>query len=359
MSRDAADDRATRRDRAVRVRRTTRQPRRKLVAKLVMAAIATMFCALVSAAPSSAQEIDYPNQTVRLISAFAAGGGNDFMARELAHKFGDQWKKTVIVEPRTGGNGDIATNYVAHATPDGYTLLVTTNATVVINPQLFKSVVRFDPVTDFAPVSLLARQPFLLVVNPNLPVKSLGDLIAYARAHPGKLNFGSSGAGGGAHLAGEMIKTFLNLNMTHVPYKGVAPALQDVVAGHLDFMFAAILTARPFAESGQLRALAVTSKTRNASMPDIPAVAEYPGLENFESDLWYGLLAPAGTNAAIVRKLQQSTVRAFADPKVKALFEPSGTILVGSTPEEFAQVIKDDLAKWAVVFKSAGMTPEN
>jgi tripartite-type tricarboxylate transporter receptor subunit TctC len=333
--------------------------RRSVVAKLMRATAALLCAGMLCIGASRAEETSYPTQTVRLISAFAAGGGNDLMARELAHKFGEEWNSTVIVEPRIGGNGDIATNYVAHATPDGYTLLVTTNATVVINPQLFKSVVKFDPAKDFAPVSLLARQPFLLVVNPELPVKSLGDLIAYARAHPGKLNFGSSGAGGGAHLAGEMLKSFLDLKMTHVPYKGVAPALQDVVAGHLDFMFAAILTARPFVESGQLRALAVTSKTRNASMSDIPAVAEYPGLEKFESDLWYGLLAPAGTDPAIVRKLQQSTVHAFADPKVKSVFEPSGTILVASTPDAFAQIIKDDLAKWAGVFKSAGMTPEN
>ena len=324
---------------------------------MMMRATAAVLCAMLCAGAARAQE-GYPRQTVHLISAFAAGGGNDLMARTLARKFGEDWNSTVIVEPRPGGNGDIATNYVAHATPDGHTLLVTTNATVVINPQLFKSVVKFDPVTDFAPVSLLARQPFLLVVNPKLPVKSLADLIDYARAHPGVLNFGSSGAGGGAHLAGEMLKTFLDLKMTHVPYKGVAPALQDLVAGHLDFMFAAILTARPFVESGQLRGLAVTSRTRNAAMPDVPAVAEYPGLEKFESDLWYGLLAPARTDPAIVRKLQQSTVRAFTDPKVKTLFEPA-TLLVGSAPEEFAQVIKDDLVKWAGVFKSAGLAPEN
>lgn len=322
------------------------------------ARMTALIAALLCAWPCAAADNDYPIRIVRLVSAFAAGGGNDLMARELAHKFGDDWKKTVIVDPRPGGNGDIATSHVARSAPDGHTLLVTTNATIVINPQLSKGIIKFDPVTDIAPVSLLARQPFLLVVNPKLPVRSFGDLIDYARANPGKLNFGSSGAGGGAHLAGEMLKTFLALKMTHVPYKGVAPALQDLVAGHLDFMFAAILTARPFVESGQLRGLAVSSRTRSASMPDIPAVAEYPGLERFESDLWYGLLAPPGTDPAIVRKLQQSTVRAFEDPRVKSVFEPSGTILVASTPEEFSEVIKIDLAKWAAVLKSAGMTPE-
>jgi tripartite-type tricarboxylate transporter receptor subunit TctC len=326
--------------------------------RLALCCAALTFAAVPPAInPCSAGEVNYPTQTVRLISSFAAGGGNDYMARELAQKFGEEWKKNVIVEDRPGGNGDIATAYVAHVAPDGHTLLVTTNATIVINPQLFKDIVKFDPATDFAPVSLLAKQPFLLVVNPKLPVKTLAELIDYARANPGKLNFGSSGAGGGAHLSGEMLKAFLNIKMTHVPYKGVAPALQDVVAGHLDFMFAAILTAQPFVEDGQLRALAVTSQARNPSMPNIPAVAEYPGLEHFEADLWYGLFAPAMTDPAIVHKIYQATIHAFEDPKLRARFEPLGTVLVGSSPDEFAKVIKTDIEKWALVLKSAEMTP--
>jgi tripartite-type tricarboxylate transporter receptor subunit TctC len=303
--------------------------------------------------PALVAEVNYPTQTVRLISAFAAGGGNDLMARELAHKFGEEFKQIVIVEDKTGGNGDIATDYVARAPADGSTLLVTTNATVVINPQLFKDVVKFDPVKDFAPVSLLARQPFVLVVDNNLPVRTVGELIDFARAHPGKLNFGSSGAGGGAHLSGEMLKTLMKLDMTHVPYKGVAPALQDVIAGHIDLMFASILTAKPLVESRQLRGIAVTSKTRNPTMPDLPAMAEFPGLENFEADLWYGLLAPANTDPAIVRKLYQATLRAFGDPGLKARFDATGTVLVGTSPDEFAKIIKTDIDKWALIIKAA------
>ena len=298
---------------------------------------------------------EYPTQTVRLISAFSAGGGNDLMARELAQRFTERWKKTFIVENKPGASGDLATDYVAHAPPDGHTLLVTTNATIVINPQLFKDVIKFDPVKDFAPASLLARQPFLLVVNPKLPIRTLAELIDHARANPDKLNFGSSGSGGGAHLAGEMLKAQLGLKMTHVPYRGVAPALQDLVAGTLDFMFAAILTARPFVENGQLRALAVTSLTRNSSMPDVASVAEYPGLQGFESDLWYGLLAPAKTDPAIVTGLSRATAAVFKDPGLRSRFESSGTVLVGSTPEEFADVIKHDLKKWDVVLRSAGL----
>jgi tripartite-type tricarboxylate transporter receptor subunit TctC len=308
---------------------------------------------LVAGAPVAAAEAGYPSQTVRLISAFSAGGGNDLMARELAHKFGEEFRQIVIVEDKTGGNGDIATDYVARAPADGSTLLVTTNATVVINPQLFKDVVKFDPVKDFAPVSLLARQPFVLVVDNNLPVRTVGELIDYARAHPGKLNFGSSGAGGGAHLSGEMLKTLMKLDMTHVPYKGVAPALQDVVAGHIDLMFASILTAKPLVESKQLRGIAVTSKNRNPTMPDLPAMADFPGLENFEADLWYGLLAPANTDPAIVHKLYQATLHAFQDPELKARFDATGTVLVGTSPDEFAKIIKTDIDKWARVIKAA------
>src|SRR3954464_4605129 len=171
---------------------------------------------LLALHPCAAQEVNYPTQTVRVISSFEAGGGNDFMARTLAQQFSEIWKKTAIVEDKPGGNGNIGTDYVARAAPDGHILLVTTNATVVINPPLFKSVVKYDPVNDFAPVSLLARQPFVLVVHPSVPAKTLGELIDYIRAHPGKLNFASSGAGGGAHLSGEMLKATLHLDVIHV-----------------------------------------------------------------------------------------------------------------------------------------------
>lgn len=298
---------------------------------------------------------DYPTETVRIISAFEAGGGNDFMARELAHKFSDLYGKTFVVEDRPGGNGDIATDYVARAKPNGNTLLVTTNATIVINPQMFKDVIRFDPETSFVPVSLLARQPFLLVVNPKLPVTTLGEFIDYARAHPNQLNYGSSGAGGGAHLAGEMLKSRLGLQMQHVPYKGIASALRDVVAGNIDFMFGAIQTVRPFVQDGHLRVLAVSSLKRNPAMPDVPAVAEYPGLEGFESDLWYGLLAPAGTDPAIVASLAQRTAEVFKDPAVRAHFEPFGTVLVGSTPAEFSAAIRSDILANREVLKTAGL----
>lgn len=296
-------------------------------------------------------------EPVRIVSAFEAGGGNDLMAREIAHILSDAYKKTFIVEDRPGGSGDIATDYVARAKPDGNTLLVTTNATIVINPQMFNSV-RFNPQTSFAPVSLLARQPFLLVVNPKLKVKTFGEFIDYVRANPGKLNFGSSGAGGGAHLASEMLKSRLGLQMQHVPYKGIASALRDLVAGNIDFMFGAIQTVRPYVESGQIQALAVSSRDRNPSMPNVPAVAEYPGLSGFESDLWYGMLAPAGTDAAMVADFSQKISEAFKDPAIRARFEPFGAVLVGSTPAEFATTIKNDIAVNGEVLKTAGLVAQ-
>ena len=316
------------------------------------------FCAaliLVAADPCLAEDVNYPTKLVRVISSFEAGGGNDAMARTLAQKFSEIWKKNTIVEDRPGGNGNIGTDYVARAPADGHTLLVTTNATIVINPQLFKSVVQYDPVNDFAPVSLLAKQPFVLVVHPSVPVHTFTELVDYARSHPGKLNFASSGSGGGAHLSGEMLKTFLHLQMTHVPYKGAAPALTAVVAGQVDFMFVAILTARPYLEGGQLRGLAVTSKTRNSSTPDLPAVAEFPGLEGFEADLWYGLLAPAKTDPAIVNQIYLTTRRALEDPVVRERFESFGTVLVGNSPDEFSKIIRNDIVKWSHVIQASGI----
>jgi tripartite-type tricarboxylate transporter receptor subunit TctC len=322
--------------------------------RFCFAAIAICLASLSCAFAQSIATFGAATETVRIVSAFEAGGGNDLMAREIAHILTDVYKKTFIVEDRPGGSGDIATDYVARAKPDGNTLLVTTNATIVINPQMFNSV-RFDPQKSFAPISLLARQPFLLVVNPKLKVKTFGEFIDYVRANPGKLNFGSSGAGGGAHLASEMLKSRLSLQMQHVPYKGIASALRDLVAGNIDFMFGAIQTVRPYVESGQIKALAVSSRERNSSMPDIPAVAEYPGLAGFESDLWYGMLAPGGTDAALVADLARKINDAFKDPAIRARFEPFGAVLVGGTPAEFSTTIKNDIVVNGEVLKTAGL----
>jgi tripartite-type tricarboxylate transporter receptor subunit TctC len=293
------------------------------------------------------------------VAPFAPGGGNDLMARTLANEFNREMGERFIVDNRTGGNGNIGTDIVARATPDGYTLVVTTNATIVINPQIFTKVVKYDPVKDFAPISLVASQPLVLVVHPSMPVKSVPELIALARAKPGSLNFASSGSGGSAHLAGEMLKSMANINMTYVPYKGSAPALVALLGGEINFMFTAILTATPLVDQNRLRAIAVSTRKRNPAVPDLPAVAEFPGLEEFESDLWYGLLAPAGTSPAIIDKLYKATQKALMNPDVKKRIEPSGTVLVGSSPKEFAQTIRNDLKRWGKVITTAKVTAEN
>jgi tripartite-type tricarboxylate transporter receptor subunit TctC len=300
----------------------------------------------------AADTVAYPTKPLRFVVTFAPGGGTDIFARAIAHKFNETWGQPVIVDNRAGGNGNIGADMVAKASADGYTILVTTNATIVINPHLTK--LPYDPVKDLAPISQLATLPFVLLVHPSLQVKSVPELIALARAKPGQLNYGSSGGGGGAHLSGEMLKTTAKIDMTHVPYKGAAPALVALLGGEVQFMFVSILTATPLIESNKLRAIAVSGPKRSPALPNVPAVAEAPGLAGFETDLWYGMLAPAKTDPKIVTKLYLETRRVLELPEFRNRFEPTGTQMVGSSPAEFAKTIKADLAKWAVVIKSSG-----
>ena len=308
--------------------------------------------ALLAAIPALAVSQDaaaqkWPEKPVRIVTPFAPGGGTDVFARAIAAKFTEAWGQQVIADNRAGGNGNIGADVVAKALPDGYTLLLTTNATIVINPHLSK--LPYDPVRDFAPISQVATLPF---VHPTLPVKSVPELIALAKAKPGALNFGSSGGGGGAHLGGEMMKTTAHIEMTHVPYKGAAPALVALLSNEVQLMFVSILTATPLIEGNRVRAIAVSGLKRSPAYPNVPAVAET--LSGFETDLWYGILAPAKTNPRIVDKLYRETKRVLFLPEFRSRFEPTGTQMAGTTPAEFAQAIKKDLAKWAEVIKVSG-----
>jgi tripartite-type tricarboxylate transporter receptor subunit TctC len=307
---------------------------------------------IVSSLCCAADGVSYPDKPIRFVVTFAPGGGTDVFARAIAMKFTETWGQPVIVDNRAGGNGNIGADMVAKAPADGYTLLLTTNATIVINPHLTK--LQYDPVRDFAPVSQVAALPFVLLVHPSIAAKSVAELIALAKSKPGQLNFGSSGGGGGAHLSGEMMKTAAKIDMTHVPYKGAAPALVALLSGEVQFMFVSILTATPLIESNRLRAIAVSSLKRSPALPNVPAVAETPGLAGFETDLWYGMLAPAKTHPRIVDKLYRETREILFRPEFRGRFEPTGTMMVGSSPAQFAQTIKTDLAKWAVVIKSSG-----
>ncbi len=311
---------------------------------------------LAAAGCAAADNVSYPDKPIRFIVTFAPGGGTDIFARAIAAKFTEAWGQPIIVDNRAGGNGNIGADTVAKAPADGYTILLTTNATIVINPHLSK--LPYDPVRDLAPVSQVATLPFVLLVYPSLAVKSVPELIALAKSKPGALNYGSSGGGGGAHLGGEMMKTAARIDMTHVPYKGAAPALVALLSGEVQFMFVSILTATPLIESNRVRAIAVSGLQRSPALPNVPAVAEAPGLAGFETDLWYGMLAPAKTNPRIVDKLYRETRKVLFQPEFRSRFEPTGTQMAGTSPAEFAQTIKKDLAKWGEVIKTANIKLE-
>ena len=304
----------------------------------------------------AATPVAYPNKPIRMVVPFAPGGGTDMMARAIAARYAETWGQPVVVDNRAGGGGNIGTEIVARSPADGHTLLFNTNATIVINPHLGK--INFDPLRDFAPVTQAATLPFALLLHPSVPAKSVTELIALIKAKPGEFNYGSSGNGGGAHLAGESLRTMAKLDMTHIPYKGAAPALVALVGGEVRFMFVSILTATPLIESGKVRVIGVSSKKRSPSLPNVPAVAETPGLTGFESDLWYGLLAPARTPPAVIDKLYQETRRILLLPEVRNRFEPTGAFIVANSPAEFSKIIADDFARWAGVIKAAGVKAE-
>ena len=294
----------------------------------------------------------YPARPIRMIVPFAPGGGTDIMARAIAARYTELWGQPVIVDNRAGGNGNIGTEIVAKAPADGHTLLFNTNATIVINPHLGK--IGYDPVRDFAPISQTATLPFTLLLHPSVPAKSVAELIALIKSKPGEFTYASSGNGGGAHLAAELLRSMAKLQMTHVPFKGAAPALISLLGGEVKFMFVSILPATPLIESGKVRVIGVSSKQRSPALPNVPAVGETPGLAGFESDLWYGLLAPAKISPAIVDQLYQETRRFLLRPEIRNRFEPSGANIVCNTPAEFAAIIRDDLVRWAGVVKASG-----
>ena len=302
------------------------------------------------------EPVTYPARPIRMIVPFPPGGGTDIMARAIAVRYTETWGQPVIVDNRAGGGGNIGTDIVAKAPADGHTLLFNTNATIVINPHLGK--ITFDPVKDFAPVTQAAVLPFALLLHPSVPAKSVAELVALIKSKPGEFNYGSSGNGGGAHLAGESLRTMAKLDMTHIPYKGASPALVALIGGEVKFMFVSILTATPLIESGKVRVIGVSSKKRSPSLPNVPAVGETPGLAGFESDLWYGLLAPAKISTAIVDKLYHETRRILFLPEVRGRFEPTGASIVGNSPAAFAKIIKDDYARWAGVIKAANVKIE-
>jgi tripartite-type tricarboxylate transporter receptor subunit TctC len=298
----------------------------------------------------------YPDKPIRLLVGFAAGGPADVTARVIGDKIAEAWGKPVIIENVTGAAGNAAADRVAKAAPDGYTLLAAASATIVTNPSLYQKL-SFDPVKDFAPITQIAYTPNLLAVPADLPVKSVAELVAYARAQPGKLTFGSAGVGTSQHLAGELFKTMAGLDITHVPYRGIAAVMPDLLAGRITMVFGNITAVLPLVREGRLRALAVTSTRRWASVPALPTMIE-EGYKDFDSSAWFALMAPAGTPQPIIDKLHQETVRILALPEIRKRFDDIGMEPIGNTPAEFAAVIAAETPQWAKVIRDAGVKAE-
>jgi tripartite-type tricarboxylate transporter receptor subunit TctC len=297
----------------------------------------------------------WPNRPVRMVVPGPAGGGADIIARIVVARLAERLGQQVIIDNRAGAGSMIGDELVAKSAPDGYTLLLGT-AALATNPAIYKDV-RYDARRDFAPVTLAILSPNILVVHPSLPVKTVKELIAFAQAHPGQMNFASAGTGTNPHLSMELFLSMAKLTMVHVPYKGSSPAIVDLIAGHVAVMTSTILTAIPHVRSGRMRALGVTGAKRLAALPEVPTIAE-AALPGYEAVQWYGILAPAKTPEPIVLKLNSDIVRVLQSPDVRAKLVNDGAEPAGNTPDEFARFIRSETEKWARVARAAGIKPE-
>ena len=326
---------------------------RSLTGGVLVAAV--MAGVTVAHAQGGAARVDYPVKAVRVVVGFPAGGPTDILARLVSQKLSDAFTQQFVVDNRGGASGMIGAEMVAKAPPDGYTLLVVP-ATHSVNPSLYKKV-PFDTLRDFTAVSLVAEGPFVLVVHPSVPAQSVQELIALARRHPGQLNYASAGVGGLPHLAGELFKSLTGVRMTHIPYKGAAPATIDLVAGHVTIMFNNMLSAAPHVKSGRLRALSVTTAKRSGALPQTPTVAE-SGVKGYEVSGWYGVLGPANLAPEVLNRLNIEINRAMREPEVVKRLAGEGVDARASTADEFAARIRRESAKWAAVVKASGATAE-
>ena len=312
---------------------------------------------LVALTATTASAQDFPSRPITLIVPYSAGGGNDVMARVAAEKMSRSLGQQIVIENRGGAGGSIATRQGARAVPDGYTLALGGTGTLAINPTLYPNV-GYDPRKDFAPIGLIGTSALVVLVNPSVPVKSIKELIAYAKANPGKMNFASAGTGSGIHLAAEYFKVQAGIEMTHVPYKGSGPALQDLVGGHVAIYFSSKPPALGLIKEGKVRALAVTGPKRSDIMPELPTVAEAGDMPGFEAVLHYGIVAPAGTPTAIVNKLNVALRAAVMSDELKAKLAADGTEPLASTPEEYAADIDKEETKWSAIVRKSGAKAE-
>ena len=318
----------------------------------VLGAIGTFLMVLLTGIGAGAQP--YPDKPIKLVIPFAPGGSVDIVGRILAQSLGEELKQTIVVENRAGAGGNIGFEAVAHAKPDGYTLLMA-SSNLAVNVSLYRTI-GYDPLKDFAPISLVAIQPNVLMVHPSLPVKTVPELIAYAKANPGKLNFGSSGIGASQHLSGELFKSRTGVDMVHVPYKGGGPAMADLVGGRIQLMFETIPSSMSYIRSGQLRAIAVTTEQRSAQLPDVPSMQET--VKGFISRGWLGVAAPAGTPQPIVDRLNDAIHKAIADPAATKRLTDLGLEVKVSTAAEFSNFIASEVKDFHALITAAKIPME-
>ncbi|MFG5776234.1 Bug family tripartite tricarboxylate transporter substrate binding protein [Comamonas sp. J-3] len=316
--------------------------------KTVLFAIAAATAALCGSANAQSS---YPSKPVTIVVPFSPGGATDIMSRTLAERLKNRLGQPVIVENKPGAGTMIASEHVAKAAPDGHTVLLAASS-LGIAPSLY-SKVNYDPVKDFAPISLVASVVHVLSVHPSIPAKNVAELVSYVKANPAKANYGSVGAGTSTHLESELFNTMAGIKMEHVPYKGSAPALLDLVGGNINVMFDAYASSKPFINDNKIRLLAVTTAKRSALLPDVPTVAE-SGLPGYEAMPWLGFVAPAGTPAAVVNKFHAELMEVLKEPAVQEKFQSLGLEIIGNTPAEFSEFIKKDIVKWAKVVKDSG-----
>jgi tripartite-type tricarboxylate transporter receptor subunit TctC len=312
---------------------------------------AWLLALLIAAGGAAAQP--YPDRPVRFVVPFAAGGGTDIVGRLVAQSLGDALGQTFVVDNRPGAGSLLGSEIVATSAPNGYTLLLG-NISLAFNVGLFRKM-PFDPARDLLAVTLVADQPNLLVIHPSLPAKSFKELVAFVRAHPGKVSFASAGTGSGTHLAAELLRTDLKLDMVHIPYKGTGPALTDLIGGQVQMMLSTFASALPYVQSGRLRGIAVTSAKRSAAAPDVPTVAE-SGLPGYQYSTWYGLFAPAGTPRLIVDRLYGATVQALKGAEIAQKFAAQGVEPASSeSPQAFEKFVRAEIAKWPKLMRDAGI----
>ncbi len=325
---------------------------RRALCAAILAATAVPFAAI-------AQDAPYPTRPLTIVVPFSTGGGVDVTARLLAEKLRLSLGQTVVIENKAGGSGMIGTLAVVRASADGHTLLLATAGETAINPHVYKAKMQYAPEKDLAPVTLVVKVPNAVVVNPKLPVNSIPELLAYAKANSGKVSYGTSGIGNPQHLAGEMLEQLSGTPLTHVPYRGASNQLTDTAGGSIDMTFVSLGAARPFLKDGRVRAIAITSPKRSTLAPDLPPIAETPGLEKYSLDNWFGLFAPAKTPSAVVQKLNTAVAQALQDPDLVKRLNELGAEPAPMDPAQFKGFIQSESARFEKLVTDAKITPEN